>query len=85
MRQSVFDMKFSDVYPLLVKKAERKGRTAEEVDEIIRWLTGYASVEKLSGLTYGQFLSMAPAWNPRSEMITGTVCVVDGGLMCVKG
>ena len=40
MRQSVFDMKFSDVYPLLVKKAERKGRTAEEVDEIIRWLRG---------------------------------------------
>ena len=40
-RQSVFDMKVSKVYPLLVAKAERKGRTKEEVDEIILWLTGY--------------------------------------------
>ena len=38
MRQSIFDMKFSNVYPLLVQKAERKGRTQAEVDEVIRWL-----------------------------------------------
>ena len=41
MRQSIFDMKFSNVYPLLVQKAERKGRMQAEVDEVIRWLTGY--------------------------------------------
>ena len=40
-RQSIFDMKFTDVYPLLVQKAERKGRTRDEVDAAIRWLTGY--------------------------------------------
>ena len=39
-RQSVFDMKLSKVYPLLVKKAERKGRTREEVDKVTSWLTG---------------------------------------------
>ena len=71
---NVYEMDFDKVYTALVAKAERKGRSRAEVDEIIRWLTGYASVEKLSGLTYGQFLLMAPAWNPRSEMITGTVC-----------
>ena len=71
---NVYEMDFDKVYTALVAKAERKGRSRAEVDEIIRWLTGYASVEKLSGLTYGQFLSMAPAWNPRSELITGTVC-----------
>ena len=73
-RQSVFDMDFSKVYLALVAKAERKGRTKAEVDECIRWLTGYVSVDILDGLTYGQFLSMAPAWNPRAELITGTVC-----------
>lgn len=75
-RQSVYDMEFNKVYAALVAKAERKGRTKAEVDECIRWLTGYVSVDILDGLTYGQFLSMAPAWNPRARMITGTVCGV---------
>ena len=75
-RQSVYDMPFTKVYEALVAKAERKGRTKAEVDECIRWLTGYVSVAILDGLTYGQFLSMAPAWNPRAELITGTVCGV---------
>ena len=75
-RQSVFDMPFSKVYSALVAKAERKGRTRTEVDECIRWLTGYVSVDILEGLTYGQFLSLAPAWNPRAELITGSVCGV---------
>jgi len=73
-RQSVFDMPFDKVYEALVAKAERKGCTRAEVDEVIRWLTGYVSVDILDGLTYGQFLSLAPAWNPRAELITGTVC-----------
>ena len=75
-RQSVFDMDFNKVYAALVAKAERKGRTRAEVDEVIRWLTGYVSVDILDGLTYGQFLSLAPAWNPRAELITGSVCGV---------
>lgn len=73
-RQSVFEMPFSRIYEALVAKAERKGRSRSEVDEVIRWLTGYVSVDILDGLTYGQFLSMAPVWNPRAELITGTVC-----------
>ena len=72
-RQSVFEMPFSKVYEALVAKAERKGRTRAEVDEIITWLTGYEKPAEL-GLTYGQFLSLAPAWNPRAELITGAVC-----------
>ena len=67
-------MPFTKIYAALVAKAEKKGRTKAEVDEVIRWLTGYVSVDILDGLTYGQFLSLAPAWNPRAEMITGSVC-----------
>ena len=73
---SVYEMDFSKVYHCLVAKAERKGRTRAEVDECIRWLTGYVRMDILEGLTYGQFLSMAPAWNPRAEMITGSICGV---------
>ena len=72
-RQSVFDMPYSKVYDCLVAKAERKGRTKEEVDQVITWLTGYESV---GDVTYGEFLSSAPAWNPRAELITGSICGV---------
>jgi hypothetical protein len=75
-RQSVFEMPFEKVYQCLVQKAERKGRTQEEVDQVIKWLTGYVSMDNLEGLTYGQFLSLAPMWNPRSELITGSICGV---------
>ena len=75
-RQSVFEMPFSKVYMAFVAKAEKKGRTRAETDEIIRWLTGYVNLDVLDGLTYGQFLSLAPVWNPRAEMITGSVCGV---------
>ena len=73
-RQSVFDMPFSKVYTALVAKAERKGRTKAEVDEVIRWLTGYDMSSVDMDVTYGQFLSLAPAWNPRAELITGSIC-----------
>ena len=56
-RQDVFEMPFEKVYQCLVQKAERKGRTQEEVDQVIKWLTGYVSMDNLEGLTYGQFLS----------------------------
>ena len=75
-RQDVFEMPFEKVYQCLVQKSERKGRTQEEVDQVIKWLTGYVSMDNLEGLTYGQFLSLAPMWNPRSELITGSICGV---------
>ena len=75
-RQSVFDMPFSKVYDCLVAKAERKGRTKAEVDEVNAWLTGYDMRAVDLDMTYGEFLSSAPAWNPRSELITGSVCGV---------
>lgn len=73
-RQSVFEMPFSKVYDCLIAKAEKKSRTKAEVDEVIRWLTGYDMSAVDTDVTYGQFLSSAPAWNPRAGMITGTVC-----------
>ena len=78
MRRSVFEMRFAMVFPALVQKAERKGRTRAEVEEITAWLTGYTSAqieEALSSdMTYGDFLSDAPAFTPRAELIKGKVC-----------
>ena len=74
-RQSVFDMPYSKVYDCLVTKAERKGRTKAEVDEVITWLTGYEKPAEID-LIFSEFLSSAPAWNPRAELITGSVCGV---------
>ena len=75
-RQSVFDMSFSKVYDCLIQKAERKGRTKAEVDEVTIWLTGYESVDAIGDVTYGEFLSSAPTWNPRAVLITGYICGV---------
>lgn len=76
-RQSIFDMKFSMVYPLLIQKAERKGRTKEEVDSLIAWLTGYDMANVSLDATCRSFFNEAPAWNPRAELITGKVCGVQ--------
>jgi hypothetical protein len=73
-------MAFSSVYPLLVKKAEKKGRTKQEVDTVICWLTGYDE----SGLTaqlnksidYETFFAEAPQMNVNADKITGVVCGV---------
>ena len=75
-RQSVFEMKLSKVYPLLVAKAEKKGRSKAEVDEVISWLTGYDMATVDLDMTYAEFFKNAPAYNPRAEMITGSVCGV---------
>ncbi len=75
-RQSVFDMPFLRVYPLLVQKAEKKGRTKEEVDVVISWLTGYRAIGEIGDVTYGAFIRQAPAWNPEADRITGTICGV---------
>ena len=75
-RQSVFEMKVSGIYPLLVAKAEKKGRTKAEVDEVITWLTGYDMSAVDLDMTYGEFFDRAPCYNPRAEKITGTICGV---------
>jgi hypothetical protein len=71
---------FSSVYPLYVRKAERKGRTRAEVDEIIRWLTGYGLAEFRQQLrderTIEEFFDGAPDFNPASSLIKGSVCGV---------
>lgn len=78
--EKVYQMDFSRVYRLLVDKAERKGRTREEVDEIIRWLTGYGQTE-LEGMLerpvpYGDFFRNAPELNENRRLIRGVVCGV---------
>ena len=75
-RQSVFDMPFLKVYNCLVQKAERKGRLKAEADSVITWLTGYESIEAVGDVTYGEFLSLAPSWNPGADMIKGPICGV---------
>lgn len=73
-------MTFAKLYPLLVAKAEKKGRSRVEVDEITCWLTGY-SKENLnelmeSDITYGDFFLQAPELNPNRKLIKGVVCGV---------
>ena len=70
-------MKASRVYPMLVTKAEKKGRTKAEVDEVTAWLTGYDMDNVDLDVTYADFFSNAPAWNPRAELIKGKVCGVQ--------
>ena len=77
-RQSLGAMKFAGVYPLYVQKVERKGRTKAEVDQIICWLTGYSQAELdkeiESANDFETFFAQAPAYNPKSALITGVVC-----------
>ena len=61
-RQSIFDMKVSKVYPLLLQKVERKGRSKEELDTVIAWLTGYDMNRVDPEMTYGDFFRQAPGW-----------------------
>ena len=75
-RQNVFEMKVSMVYPLLVAKAERKGRTKAEVDEVTAWLTGYDMETVDLDVSYAEFFNNAPAMNPRAELFKGSVCGV---------
>ena len=76
----IFSMSFASVYPHYVNKAERKGRTKGEVDEIIRWLTGYtqAALRKQIGAKndFRTFFDQAPALNANTSLITGVVCGV---------
>ncbi|MBO4999548.1 MAG: DUF2200 domain-containing protein [Bacteroidaceae bacterium] len=80
MVHPVFSMSIAKVYPLLVQKAERKGRTQIEVDEVICWFTGY-DVSGLQnqldkGVDLSTFYSEAPCMNPKRDLIKGVVCGV---------
>jgi len=76
----IFTTPFSKVYPLYVQKAERKNRKKDEVDHIIRWLTGYdqAGLEKQIGRNsdFEAFFAEAPALHPDAASIKGVVCGV---------
>ena len=80
MAHRIYKMSFARVYPEYINKAEKKGRTKAEVDEIIRWLTGYsqeefeAQLEKQTDLE--TFYAEAPQPNPCRSLITGVVCGV---------
>jgi hypothetical protein len=78
--QRVYAMKFAKVYPLYVKKAERKSRTEDEVDQIIRWLTGYTQAGLQKQIKqendFETFFAQAPAMNPNTSLINGVVCGV---------
>jgi hypothetical protein len=74
----VFAMSFAGVYPHYVKKAEKKGRTREDVDEVIRWLTGYTRDQLAKQIetrtSFRDFFDKAPKLNPNAPLIKGTVC-----------
>ncbi|HEY7808153.1 MAG TPA: DUF2200 domain-containing protein [Croceibacterium sp.] len=75
---NIHTLKFTKVYPFLVAKAERKGRTKEEVDEVTCWLTGYDRPgldDQIARETdYETFFAEAPRMNPAAPLIKGTIC-----------
>jgi len=77
-RHRIYSIAFASVYPHYVAKAEKKGRTKAEVDEIIRWLTGYTQkgLEKQlkNDTNFETFFSEAPQLNPARGLIRGTIC-----------
>lgn len=76
--EKVFAMSFAKVYPMLIAKAERKGRTREEVDTVTTWLTGWSAAEIAAavenGMPYGDFFRKAPSPNPARKLIKGSIC-----------
>lgn len=78
--ERVFKMSFASLYPLYVQKAERKGRTKAEVDEVITWLTGYGPKELRAAIAANvdlqTFFAQAPRMNPKAKLIKGLVCGV---------
>ena len=78
--EQVYAMKLSKVYPMLLSKAVRKGRTEEEVHAVTCWLTGYAPQQlaqlMTTDLSYGDFFRNAPLLHPNRMLITGSICGV---------
>jgi len=76
----IFTSSFAGVYPHYVQKAEKKGRTRAEVDEVICWLTGYSPEQLAAQIeqrkTFTEFFDEAPALNPNVGKITGVICGV---------
>lgn len=74
----IFTMAFAKVYPLYVKKAERKQRSKAEVDQVICWMTGYNQAglaqQIARGNDFATFFAEAPAMHPNRALITGVVC-----------
>ncbi|NCU18583.1 DUF2200 domain-containing protein [Pallidibacillus pasinlerensis] len=79
-KHRIYTMTFASVYPHYITKAEKKGRTKEEVDEIIRWLTGYTQAELEAHIenktTFEAFFAEAPNMNPNRSLIKGVICGV---------
>ena len=79
-RHRIYSMSFASVYPHYVAKAERKGRTKAELDEIIHWLTGYDAdgLERVldDKTDFETFFAEAPSMNPARDQITGLICGV---------
>ena len=79
-KHRIYGVSFASVYPLYIAKAQKKGRTKDEVDKVIRWLTGYtpkaieAQCAKQTNLE--TFFAAAPKPNPSRKLITGVVCGV---------
>ncbi|HEX2970034.1 MAG TPA: DUF2200 domain-containing protein [Bacteroidales bacterium] len=77
-KAKIFGMSFASIYPLYIQKAERKGRTKDEVDKVICWLTGYDKqslqqrIDENSDLE--TFFTQAPQINPNASKITGVIC-----------
>ncbi|MDC9823758.1 DUF2200 domain-containing protein [Devosia sp. ZB163] len=79
-KHRIYSISFASVYPLYIAKAEKKGRTKAEVDEIIHWLTGHSQEtlgdELAKSTTLEDFFAGAPRLNPARSLITGVVCGV---------
>lgn len=79
-KHRIYTTSFAGVYPHYIAKAEKKGRTKKELDEVIRWLTGYtqkgleSQIKKQTNLE--QFFAQAPKLNPKRKLITGVICGV---------
>jgi len=77
-KERIYRLLFSTVYPLYINKVERKGRTKEEVDEIIFWLTGYDKKSLQQQIDkkhdFETFFAQAPKLNPNASKITGVIC-----------
>ena len=77
-KQKVYAMSVAKIYPLLVAKAVKKGRTESEVNTVIQWLTGYDldGIKEAvnSEMSYEQFFTNAPMLNPNRKLITGVIC-----------
>ncbi len=79
-KHKIYSMSVGSVYPHYINKAEKKGRTKEEVNEILRWLTGYTQeeieIQLIKETDFENFFAQAPGLNPSRKLIKGVVCGV---------